>query len=127
MTPQDIIDYCTKKEKAEMAFPFGEIPICFKLYNRIFLELYPNKMDYKITVTCELVTGDFLRQVFNGIVVHGYHCPAAIRPYRNTVYLDNDVLADEQILEMIDTSYYLVAKKLKKADRETLAIFRNES
>jgi predicted DNA-binding protein (MmcQ/YjbR family) len=127
VTVNDVIGYCMKKEFVTLSFPFGEIPICFKLYNKIFLELYPEKNDYKITVSCDPFEADCLRQIYKDVIVPGYHCPAMIRPYRNTIYLDNDVLSDNQIYEMIDASYFQVAKKLKKIERETLKIFSKDS
>ena len=116
MTITDIVDYCLSKNGAYQDFPFGFIPICFKVCNRLFLELYPKEENFKITVKCEPIVADFYRQQHPNIVVVGYHCPDRQKPYKNTVYL-NKGLDEELVFQMIDHSYNEVVKYLKKKDR----------
>lgn len=49
MLKDEIIEYCLNKNKAYIDYPFGDIPICFKVNKKIFAELYPLDNDYKIT------------------------------------------------------------------------------
>lgn len=50
MLVNEIIEYCQKKSKAYIDYPFGDIPICFKVNKKIFAEIYPLENDYKITL-----------------------------------------------------------------------------
>jgi predicted DNA-binding protein (MmcQ/YjbR family) len=101
---QEIIDYCMKKNGSEIACPFGDIPICFKHNGRIFIEIYPNDGNYKITVRCEPIHGEYYRSTYPGNVIPGYHVPLRQRKYKNTVLL-NDGIDKDKVLEMIDHSY----------------------
>jgi predicted DNA-binding protein (MmcQ/YjbR family) len=101
---QEIIDHCMQKSGAEIAFPFGDIPICFKYNGRIFIEIYPNDDNYKITVRCEPVQGEYYRIAYPSNVIPGYHVPLRQRKYKNTVILNNGI-DKEKVFEMIDHSY----------------------
>lgn len=101
---QEIIDFCLQKENAEISFPFGDIPICFKYKGKIFVEIYPNDSDYKITVRCDSNVGGYYREKYPGIVIPGYHVPIKQRKYKNTVFLNRDIPKD-LVFEMIEHSY----------------------
>ena len=103
MKADDIRAYCLRKHRAYETFPFGEIPICYKLNGKIFAQLYPYERDYKITLKCTADVGDFYRQVYPNRVVRGYHCPPVQQPYWNTVYLED--FPDDELLHMIDLAY----------------------
>ena len=111
MTAAEILTYCLSKSGAYLDHPFGEIPVCAKVEKRLFAQLYPNPDDYKITLNCDMETGEFYRQLYPDAVTRGYHCPPIQQPYFNTVRLDGD-LSDEELLQMIDHSYDTVVKKL---------------
>lgn len=115
----DIRHYCLAKTGAYEDFPFGEIPVCFKVCGKLFLQLYPQPENHKITVSCEPMLADFYRQQYPGVVVPGYHCPDRLKPYMNTVYL-NRGLEDTLILEMIDHSYKTVVNKLPRREQAAL-------
>lgn len=121
MIPSEIEEYCLSKTGAYKDCPFGPFPICYKVCNRIFLELYP--VEEKITVRCEPMLADFYRSNFPKIVVVGYHCPDLQKPYKNTIYL-NKGLEEGLIFDMIDHSYEEAVKRLKKKERVDL--FQNE-
>lgn len=106
MKVDDIKRYCLSKHKAYETFPFGEVPICYKLNNKIFAQLYPYERDFKITLKCAPNVGDFYRQLYPNRVVRGYHCPPVQQPYWNTVYLDD--FPDNELLNMIDHAYETV-------------------
>ena len=110
---EDIKNYCLSKESAYEDYPFGDIPICYRMAGGIFAQLYPLSEDYKITLRCEPEYGQFFRQAFPGIVVRGYHCPKVQQPYFNTIHL-NDFKDDNLLLDMIDHSYNEVFKRLPK-------------
>jgi len=112
MRAEDIKEYCISKHKAYEAFPFGEVPICYKLNGKIFAQLYPYERDYKITLKCTADVGDFYRQVYPNRVVRGYHCPPVQQPYWNTIYLDD--FPDDELLHMIDLAYEAVLFSFSK-------------
>ena len=43
MTAEDIKAYCLSKHKACEAYPFGKVPVCYKLNDKIFAQLYPDE------------------------------------------------------------------------------------
>lgn len=112
MKADEIKDYCKSKHKVTEEFPFGNVPICYKLNGKIFAQLYPYENDYKITLKCTAEAGQFYRTVFPGKVVRGYYCPPVQQPYWNTVYLD--VFPDDELLNMIDLAYDTVFSKFSK-------------
>lgn len=118
---EDIKNYCLSKHMACETYPFGDVPICYKLNNKIFAQLYPYEGDYKITLKCTVEAGEFYRMAYPGKVVRGYHCPPVQQPYWNTVYLDE--ISDEELLDMIDLAYETVfhsfSKKVQREIEET--------
>ncbi len=108
MRLEEIKKYCLNKYKAYEDYPFGDIPICYKLNGKIFAQLYPIRDDYKITLKCTYDDGQFYRAVYPGRVVRGYHCPPVQQPYWNTVYLDD--FPDNELIVMIDKAYDAVLK-----------------
>jgi predicted DNA-binding protein (MmcQ/YjbR family) len=85
---------------------------------KIFAELYPVPGSNRISLKCEPMLADLYRRQFPGAVVRGYHCPRALWPYWNTVYIDQ--VPRELIIKMIDHSYAEVVKKLPKSQRMSL-------
>jgi predicted DNA-binding protein (MmcQ/YjbR family) len=119
VTTDEIINYCLSKPGAYIDFPFGNIPICVKVGKRLFTQVYPKKDDYKITLNCDRVTGEFYRSLYPGTVVRGYHCPRVQQPYFNTIQL-NGVVADDELKAMIDHSYLTVVRKLPRKEQRGL-------
>jgi predicted DNA-binding protein (MmcQ/YjbR family) len=113
MITDHILSYCLSKQGAYIDFPFGEIPICVKVKNRLFAQLYPNPEDYKITLNCDIMTGEFYRNLYPNIVTRGYHCPPIQQPFFNSINL-NGTVSDDELKTMIDHSYSVVVGKLPK-------------
>lgn len=113
MSKDEIIEYCLNKNKAYIDYPFGDIPICFKVNKKIFAELYPLDNDYKITLKCDAFLAELYRKQYPNDIVRGYHCPPMQAIYRNTVYI-NKTVDDKLIFEMIDHSYDEVIKSFSK-------------
>lgn len=121
LNTDEILNYCLLKVGSYIDFPFGDIPICFKVANRLFAQIYPKKEDYKITLNCDRMSGEIFRNLYPNSVVRGYHCPPIQQPYFNTVHLDNEV-SDDELKIMIDHSYAVVLSKLPKRVRDNLGV-----
>ena len=119
MVNEQITAYCLSKPGAYEDFPFGEIPICYKVCGKLFLQLYPVWGNNKITISCEPMMAGLYRQQYPGAVIPGYHCPGRLKPHMNTVYLNKDV-NDEIIFKMIDHSYSRVVHKLTRREKAEL-------
>lgn len=119
ITPDELIGYCCKKRKSFIDYPFGEEPVCIKVHNKIFAEIYPKPNNYKITLKCEPMLADFYRKQYPEIVVRGYHCPPVQQPYRNTIWINR--IPENVLFEMIDHSYeQVVCSFSKKVQKEIL-------
>lgn len=59
MLLESIRDYCLGKHKVYEDYPFGDVPICYKLNGKIFAQIYPCPEDYKITLKCTADAGMF--------------------------------------------------------------------
>ena len=112
MRAEEIKAYCIRKPLVCETYPFGEVPICYKLNGKIFAQLYPSESDFKITLKCTADVGDFYRQIYPGQVVRGYHCPPVQQPYWNTVRLEE--FPDEELLHLIDLAYETVLRSFPK-------------
>lgn len=112
MNAETIRQYCLQKHKACETYPFRDVPICYKLNNRIFAQLYPHADDFKITLKCTAPIGDFYRQLYPGKVVRGYHCPPVQQPYWNTIYLED--FPEDELLNLIDLAYDTVLHSFSK-------------
>lgn len=116
----EIIDYCLSKKGAYIDFPFGETPLCIKVAKKLFAQVYQKDGDSKVTLNCDVMTGEIYRNQYPGTVVRGYHCPPKLQPFFNTIYL-NGVVAEEELKILIDHAYSVVVGKLPKRTREELS------
>ena len=96
-------------------FPFGEDAAVFKVVNKMFALVAIFAEPLTISLKCEPNDAVALRDMFSA-VKPGYHFN---KKHWNTITLDGSI-PDEVIEEMIDNSYDLVVKGLKKSDRESL-------
>lgn len=119
MLLNEIKKYCLNKHRAYEDYPFGDIPICYKLNGKIFAQIYPKEDDFKITLKCTVNVGEFYRMIYPGKVVIGYHCPPVQQPYWITVYLND--FPNEELLIMIDHAYDTVFKSFGKKVQKQLS------
>jgi predicted DNA-binding protein (MmcQ/YjbR family) len=124
MTTDKLINYCLSKNNAYLDYPFGEEPICVKVKNKIFAQIYPKDENYKITLKCEPMLADFYRQEYPGVVLRGYHCPPKLHAFWNTVYINQSV-SDNELLNMIDHSYLQVLKTFPQKVQKEIGSFTN--
>jgi len=108
--------YLLQRPEAIEDFPFGPDVYVYKICSKMFATIAgaePAQMNLK----CDPEEALFLRDMFDA-VVPGYHMN---KTHWNTVLLDGSIPRGE-IERMIDRSYALVVKALRKADRVALEV-----
>ena len=121
MNEEQIRKYCLSKPAATETYPFGPVPVCYKLGGKIFAQLYPYPEDYKITLKCTREVGQTYRLVYPDWVRRGYHCPQVQQPYWNTVDLNR--FPEDELVHLIDHAYDTVLSSFsKRVQRELFTI-----
>ena len=115
MNIEEFRDYCLQKKGVEEAFPFDEATLVFKVMGKMFALTGLNRDGFAINLKCDPIYAIDLRERHEEIQ-EGYHMS---KKHWNTVACEGS-LEDKLILELVDHSYDLIVKKLKKADREFL-------
>ncbi len=118
MKYSELLEYCLSKNGAYIDHPFGPDSDIIKVEGKIFAQLFVLKGIDTVTLNCERMTGEFYRQLYPGVIVRGYHCPAVQQPYFNTFPIES--IPDGLLLEMTDHSYYTVVGKLPKYKQKNL-------
>ncbi|MBW1841765.1 MAG: MmcQ/YjbR family DNA-binding protein [Deltaproteobacteria bacterium] len=108
-------EYLLKKMGASEDFPFGPDVMVFKVMGKMFALVACKETPLRINLKCDPDLALHLRSAYNA-VLPGYHMN---KKHWNTVVLDGS-MPDEEILSMIDDSYDLVVKGLKKSDQKRL-------
>ncbi len=112
MTLEELQAYLLKKRGTTEEMPFGPTTLVFKVKGKMFALIAWQDTPLRINLKCDPADALALRAQYDA-VLPGYHMN---KKHWNTVILDNSI-PHEELLEMIDDSYDLVVKKLKKADR----------
>ena len=115
MTLEELRALCLSKRGAYEDYPFGPDTAVFKVMGKLFALCGLNNDPLSVNLKCETELSELLRQKYEAITP-GYHMN---KRHWNTVVLDGSVPRNE-LLELIDLSYTLVVKKLKKSERESL-------
>ena len=103
-----------KKKGSFEDFPFGPDVSVFKVASRMFALCSPDETPLRVNLKCHPDEAEIQRTLFEA-VLPGYHMN---KRHWNTVILDGSI-PDPLIEEMIDTSYNLVVKGLKRSERES--------
>ncbi len=117
MNPKQLRKYLLSKPEAYEDYPFGPEATVYKVKNKMFALTYQEKKHLHINLKCDPMEAVQLRDVFDA-VLPGYHMN---KTHWNTVVLDGSVPVFE-LERMIDNSYMLVVKKLKKHERFALEL-----
>ncbi|MBT1063131.1 MmcQ/YjbR family DNA-binding protein [Bowmanella sp. Y26] len=104
--------YLLGKPEAVEDFPFGPDVAVMKIRGKMFATLASEQGEGRMNLKCEPQQAMMLRDMFSA-VIPGYHMN---KLHWNTILLDGSIPVGE-IQRMIDHSYALVVKGLKKADR----------
>ena len=108
-------DYCLAKKGVEETFPFDEVTLVFKVMGKMFAVTGLDADDFRVNLKCDPDWSLELREQHPEIKP-GWHMN---KTHWNTVLFENG-LEDNFLKELIDHSYDLVVKKLRKKDRDFL-------
>jgi len=107
--------YLLQKTGAVEATPFGPETLVFKVMGKMFILIALEERPLRVTLKCDPDLSLALRAKYQA-VIPGYYMN---KKHWNTVTLDGTI-PDEEILGMINFSYELVVRGLKKVDQQTL-------
>ena len=117
MNYDDARAYLASKPDAVEDFPFGPDVRVFRIGGRLFALLMTRHGQDQVNLKCDPEEALALRDIFDA-VRPGYHMNKA---HWNTVLLDGSIPRGE-IERMMDRSYALVVRSLRKAERVALEI-----
>ena len=107
--------YCLGKKGASEDMPFDDETLCFRVGNKIFAITDIEKTPASYNLKCNPERALELREEYEAISP-GWHMN---KKHWNTVTPDASI-PDSLIYELIDHSYELVFKSLKKSERERI-------
>jgi predicted DNA-binding protein (MmcQ/YjbR family) len=107
--------YLLNKKGATEERPFGPETLVFKVMGKMFALVAWEARPLRVNLKCDPELALALRNQYQA-VQPGYHMN---KNHWNTVTLDG-AIPDDEIQGMIDHSYALVVKALKKVDQEKL-------
>ena len=115
-------EYLKNKPEAELCYPFDPDVLVFKVMGKMFALLSPTggknpDKSPQMNLKCDPIHAQELRDVFEA-VIPGYHMN---KKHWNTIIL-NSTIPTSEIERMIDHSYTLVVKGLRKAERNQLQL-----
>jgi predicted DNA-binding protein (MmcQ/YjbR family) len=109
--------YLLNKPEAIEDYPFGPNILIAKIKGKMFASLTINQGTTMMNLKCDPAHAQELRDVFDA-VKPGYHMN---KKHWNTLVLDGS-LPDSELERLIDHSYTLVFKKLKKSERQAMEV-----
>lgn len=115
MEIEKLQSYLLNKKGSFEEFPFGPEVMVYKVMGKMFALVFWGKSSLRINLKCDPDLAMHFRSMYKAITP-GYHMN---NRHWNTITLDGSI-SDNEIFSMIDDSYDLVVKGLKKADRKKL-------
>ena len=116
MNLKSLQEILLKKKGTTEEIPFGPEVLVYKVMGKMFALISWEEDPLRLNLKCDPDLALALRDKYPAIIP-GYHMN---KRHWNSIILDGS-LPENEILAMIDDSYVLVVKKLKKTDREKLA------
>ena len=117
MNKKTVRTYCLTLPLVRQDYPFGPDVQVFKIKEKLFALMTTRQGIERVNLKCDPEEAIILREIFDD-VMPGYHMN---KMHWNTIILSGSI-PDGEIKRMIDRSYCLVVKKLKKIDRGSLEI-----
>ena len=122
MNIEEFREYCLSKPATSEGFPFDEVTLVFKVLGKMFAITGLDNDVFEVNLKCDPEWAIELREEHPEIVA-GWHMN---KRHWNTVRFEES-LDDEFLRKLIDHSYAMVVKNMKKSDREALEKMSNES
>jgi predicted DNA-binding protein (MmcQ/YjbR family) len=116
MNIETVSEYCLSKKGVREDFPFDDVTMTMKVMNKIFAFIPLDNEECSISLKCDPEHGIALREA-NEDINEAYHLN---KKHWISVNCEGN-LSDSMIRSLIDDSYALVVKGLKKVEREELA------
>ncbi|MFD0678688.1 MULTISPECIES: MmcQ/YjbR family DNA-binding protein [unclassified Paenibacillus] len=107
--------YSLSKKGSFEEYPFGPDVLVIKVASKIYALLTVRNNQQNISLKCDPFIAESLRQQYPSITP-GYHLN---KSHWNTIILDGSV-SEAELFKMIDHSYELVFKGLKKSEKEAI-------
>jgi predicted DNA-binding protein (MmcQ/YjbR family) len=114
---QSARNYLLSRPEAAEDFPFGPEVAVFRIKSKMFALMGTRQNVPSVNLKCDPDEAQALRDIFPG-VLPGYHMN---KKHWNTVLLDGSV-PDYEIERMMDKSYGLIVKGLRRVEREALEL-----
>lgn len=121
MDIKNLKSYLLNKPGGTEDYPFGPDTLVYKVMGKMFALLGEDDNPLRINLKCDPDEALVLRDMYES-VIPGYHMN---KEHWNTVILDGSI-PESEIKKMIDESYRLVVKSLKKSDKEKLSALIND-
>jgi predicted DNA-binding protein (MmcQ/YjbR family) len=112
---EEIRKYLLSKNGTTEELPFGPDALVFKVAGKMYALIAWEEKPIYISMKCDPERAVALRGTYPAIKP-AYHFN---KTHWNMVYIDGS-LTNDQIIELIDHSYCLVVKNLKKTDRDRI-------
>ena len=109
-------EYCLSKPETIECLPFDENTLVFKVAGKMFALTDLLEPEFKVNLKSDPEKALELREKYDD-VLPGYHMN---KKHWNTVMFEGSI-NDKILRQMIDESYELVVKSLKKADRDRIS------
>ena len=108
-------EYCLSKKGVEETFPFDQVTLVFKVMGKMFALTGLDNEEFTVNLKCDPDWAMELREEYEDIRA-GWHMN---KKHWNTVSFEGTL--DQKFLQkLIDHSYDMVVKGLRKKDREAL-------
>jgi predicted DNA-binding protein (MmcQ/YjbR family) len=124
---EQTLNYLKSKPEAQLSYPFDPDVSVFKVMDKMFALISPSggkspNKSPQMNLKCDPMQAQELRDIFEA-VIPGYHMN---KKHWNTVIL-NGSIPNSEIERMIDHSYTLVVKGLRKKERSQLQLHYSDA
>lgn len=115
MNFKTLSSYCLSKKGAIEDYPFGDDVLVIKIASKMFALISERNDQLNISLKCDPFLAENLRQQYPAITP-GYHLN---KSHWNTILIDSSI-PESELNKMIDHSYELVFKRLKKLEKDAI-------
>ncbi len=116
MNIEEFRDYCLSKKGVEETFPFDDTTLVYKVMGKMFTACGLNEVSLSVNLKCDPEWAVDLREEYPEDIKPGWHMN---KKHWNTVEFEGS-LDDSFIRKLIDHSYDMVVKGLRRKDKEIL-------